>query len=147
MARAIWSGTIAFGLVSVPVRMESAVEEHKLHFNLVHEPDGGRIGYQKVCKKEGKPVDDDEIVKAFEIRKGKWVYLEDEVETRTGLIIPQSAEAGCRPGIVTAVGSEAIGIDPGDKVLFPKDAGYDVRLGGVECKVLRRSQLIARVHD
>ena len=58
--------------------MESAVEEHKLHFNLVHEPDGGRVGYQKVCKKEDKPVDDDEIVKAFEIRKGKWVYLEDE---------------------------------------------------------------------
>ena len=78
MARAIWSGTIAFGLVSVPVRMESAVEEHKLHFNLVHEPDGGRIGYQKVCKKEDKPVHDDEVVKAFEIRKGKWVYLEDE---------------------------------------------------------------------
>ena len=78
MARAIWSGAIAFGLVSVPVRMESAVEEHKLHFNLVHEPDGGRVGYQKICKKEDKPVDDDEIVKAFEIRKGKWVYLEDE---------------------------------------------------------------------
>jgi DNA end-binding protein Ku len=78
MARAIWSGAIAFGLVSVPVRMESAVEEHKLHFNLVHEPDGGRVGYQKICKKEDKPVDDDEIVKAFEIRKGKWVYLEAE---------------------------------------------------------------------
>jgi DNA end-binding protein Ku len=78
MPRAIWSGTIAFGLVSVPVRMESAVEEHKLHFNLVHEKDGGRIGYQKVCKKEDKPVDDDEVVKAFEIRKGKWVFLEDE---------------------------------------------------------------------
>ena len=78
MPRAIWSGTIAFGLVSVPVRMESAVQEHKLHFNFVHEPDGGRIGYQKVCKKEDKPVDEDEVVKAFEIRKGKWVYLEDE---------------------------------------------------------------------
>jgi DNA end-binding protein Ku len=58
--------------------MESAVQEHKLHFNFVHEPDGGRIGYQKVCKKEDKPVDEDEVVKAFEIRKGKWVYLEDE---------------------------------------------------------------------
>jgi DNA end-binding protein Ku len=78
MPRAIWSGTIAFGLVSVPVRMESAVEEHKLHFNMVHEKDGGRIGYQKICKKEDKPVDDDEVVKAFEIRKGKWVYVEDE---------------------------------------------------------------------
>lgn len=79
MARAIWSGSIAFGLVSVPVRMESAVQEHKLHFNYVHEPDGGRIGYQKVCKAEDdKPVPDDEIVKAFEIEKGEWVYLTDE---------------------------------------------------------------------
>ena len=78
MARAIWSGTIAFGLVSIPVRMESAVEEHTLHFNYVHEPDGGRIGYQKVCKKEDKPVSDDEVVKAFEVKKGKWVYLADE---------------------------------------------------------------------
>jgi len=77
--RPIWSGAIAFGLVSVPVRMESAVEEHKLHFNYVHEPDGGRIGYQKVCKAEDeKPVPEDEIVKAFEVKKGKWVYLEDE---------------------------------------------------------------------
>lgn len=79
MARAIWSGSIAFGLVSVPVRMESAVQEHKLHFNYVHEPDGGRIGYQKVCKAEDdKPVPDDQIVKAFEIEKGEWVYLTDE---------------------------------------------------------------------
>jgi DNA end-binding protein Ku len=77
--RSIWSGAIAFGLVSVPVRMESAVEEHKLHFNYVHEPDGSRIGYQKVCKAEDdKPVPDDEIVKAFEVKKGKWVYLDDE---------------------------------------------------------------------
>lgn len=85
MPRAIWSGTIAFGLVSVPVRMESAVEEHKLHFNFVHEPDGGRIGYQKVCKAEDKPVPDDEIVKAFEIEKGEWVYLTDEDFEAAGL--------------------------------------------------------------
>ena len=77
--RSIWSGAIAFGLVSVPVRMESAVEEHKLHFNDVHEPDGGRIGYQKVCKAEDeKPVPEDEIVKAFEVKKGKWVNLDYE---------------------------------------------------------------------
>jgi DNA end-binding protein Ku len=58
--------------------MTSAVSEHKLHFNYVHEPDGSPIGYEKVCKKEGKPVDDDEIVKAFEIEKGEWVYMTDE---------------------------------------------------------------------
>jgi DNA end-binding protein Ku len=76
--RAIWTGSIAFGLVSVPVRMYSAVEEHTLHFNLVHEPDGSRIGYERVCKVEDKPVPDDEIVKAFEYEKGEWVYMTDE---------------------------------------------------------------------
>ncbi len=72
---------------------------------------------------------------------------DEETETRHGLIIPASAEAGCRTGIVTAVGPEAAGIEPGDKVLFPRDAGYDVRLAGSATKVLRRAELIARVHD
>jgi DNA end-binding protein Ku len=78
MPRAIWSGTISFGLVSVPVRMFSAIEESDLHFHLVHEPDGGRIGYQKFCKAEEKLVPDDEIVKAFEVRKDKLVVLTDD---------------------------------------------------------------------
>jgi DNA end-binding protein Ku len=76
--RAIWTGTVSFGLVSVPVRMFSAVDEQDLHFNLLHEKDGSQIGYQKVCKKEEKPVPDDEIVKAFEIEKGEFVPLTDE---------------------------------------------------------------------
>jgi DNA end-binding protein Ku len=78
MPRPIWSGTIAFGLVSVPVRMFGAVSEHKLHFHLLHRPDEGPIGYEKVCKAEGKPAPDSEIVKAYEIRKGELVYVEDE---------------------------------------------------------------------
>ena len=78
MPRAIWSGTISFGLVSIPVKMYSAVSEHKLHFSLLHRKDDSPIGYQKVCKKEGKPVDDDEIVKAYEISKGEFVEVEDE---------------------------------------------------------------------
>ena len=78
MPRAIWSGSISFGLVSVPVRMYSAIEEHTLHFNYVHAPDGSRIGYEKICKAEDKPVPDGEIVKAFEYEKGEWVYMTDE---------------------------------------------------------------------
>jgi co-chaperonin GroES (HSP10) len=72
---------------------------------------------------------------------------DEETETRAGLIIPASAEAGCRTGIVTAVGADADGVEPGDKVLFPKDAGFDVRLAGTAVKVVRRPDLIARVHD
>ena len=73
--------------------------------------------------------------------------VEEETETRAGLIIPASSEAGCRSGVVTAVGADATGVEPGDKVLFPKDAGYDVRLAGVAVKVIRRHDLIARVND
>jgi chaperonin GroES len=72
---------------------------------------------------------------------------DEEAETRAGLILPASAEADCRTGIVTAAGAEAEGIVPGDKVLFPKHAGFDVRIAGAEVKVMRRSDLIARVHD
>jgi DNA end-binding protein Ku len=78
MPRAIWSGTISFGLVSVPVRMYGAIAESDLHFHLVHEPDGGRIGYQKVCKAENEPVPDDEIVKAYEVKQDELVILTDE---------------------------------------------------------------------
>jgi DNA end-binding protein Ku len=76
--RALWTGTISFGLVNVPIRLYPAVSEHTLHFKLVHERDGGAIGYQKVCKAEDKPVPDDEIVKAFEVKKGELVPLTDE---------------------------------------------------------------------
>jgi len=72
---------------------------------------------------------------------------DEESETRAGLILPASAEAQCRSGIVTAVGAEADGVLPGDKVLFPVDAGYDVRLGGAAVKVIRRRELVARIHD
>ena len=84
-----------------------------------------------------EPLDDHVVVEPSD----------EETETRGGLIIPASAEAGCRTGIVTAVGADASGVEPGDKVLFPKDVGHDVRLAGSAVKVLRRGELIARVHD
>jgi chaperonin GroES len=72
---------------------------------------------------------------------------DEESETNLGLILPASAEADCRTGVVTAVGNEAGGVEPGDKVLFPSDAGYEVRLSGTAVRVMRRGDLIARVHD
>jgi chaperonin GroES len=75
--------------------------------------------------------------------------ISDETETRAGLILPASAADAtpCRTGIVTAVGTDVTGVDAGDKVLYPRDAGYDVRLGGIDVRVLRREDLIARIHD
>jgi DNA end-binding protein Ku len=60
------------------VRLYSAVQEHKLRFHFVHEKDSSPIGYEKICKKEGKPVPDDEIVKAFEFEKGEYVFMDEE---------------------------------------------------------------------
>ena len=73
--------------------------------------------------------------------------VSDEAETRAGLILPASATeaAPCRTGIVTAIGADVTGVDAGDKVLYPRDAGFDVRLGGLEVKVLKREDLIARI--
>ena len=76
--RSLWTGSISFGLVNVPVRVYSAVHEHKLRFQLVHTKDDGPIGYEKMCKVEGKPVPNDEIVKAFEYKKGEFVQMTDE---------------------------------------------------------------------
>jgi DNA end-binding protein Ku len=77
MPRAIWSGSVAFGLVNVPIRLYSAIDEHDLDLHLVHVKDGSRIGYLKVCKAEGEPVPDNEIQKGYE-SNGKIVLLEDE---------------------------------------------------------------------
>ncbi len=74
-------------------------------------------------------------------------YAEEEAETRAGLILPASLEAHCRSGIVIFVGPEVEGVAPGDKVLFPKDAGYDVRLAGTAQRVIKRGELIARILD
>ncbi len=78
MPRSLWSGSISFGLVNVPARIYPAVREHKLHFHYVHAPDSSPIGYQKICKAEDKPVPDDEVVKAFEVADGEFVYVDDE---------------------------------------------------------------------
>ncbi len=76
--RAIWSGTISFGLVSMPVRMYSATESKELRFHFLHKDDLTPIGYDKVRKDTGEHVDPDEIVRGFEIEKGRYVPIEDE---------------------------------------------------------------------
>jgi DNA end-binding protein Ku len=76
-SRALWSGSISFGLVNAPVRMYPAVHEHDLELHLVHVKDGSPIGYRKYCKKEDKAVPDDEIAKAYK-PNGKLVLLEDD---------------------------------------------------------------------
>jgi DNA end-binding protein Ku len=78
MAHAIWSGSINFGLVTIPVKLFTAVKTDDLSFNMLHKKDEGRIKYERVCSVDGKPVPWDEIVKGYEYDKGEYVVLTDE---------------------------------------------------------------------
>jgi DNA end-binding protein Ku len=78
MPRSLWTGTISFGLVSVPVRMFSAIESKELRFHFLDKRDLAPIGYDKVRRDTGEHVDNEEIVRGFEVDKGRYVPLEDE---------------------------------------------------------------------
>jgi DNA end-binding protein Ku len=81
MPRSIWSGSISFGLVNVPVKLYSAVSQKDLHFNQFEEGTGARIHYKRVSEKSGKEVEYENIVKGYEVSKGKFVMItSDELE-------------------------------------------------------------------
>src|SRR4051812_35655653 len=87
MPHAIWSGSLSFGLVSVPVKAYSAVHDHNVHFHQLQKDTGARIQYDKVSAKTGKSVDADDIEKGFELSKGKYVVVDtaelDALQPRT----------------------------------------------------------------
>jgi DNA end-binding protein Ku len=76
--RSLWTGTISFGLVSVPVRMFGATESKELRFHFLDKHDLQPIAYDKVRRDTGKHVDNDDIVRGFEVEKGRFVPLDDE---------------------------------------------------------------------
>lgn len=76
--RSIWKGSVAFGLVNVPVKVYSATEERDIRFHQVHEADGGRIRYKRVCELDGKTVEFADIAKAYEAEDGRTVILTDD---------------------------------------------------------------------
>ncbi|MET8520361.1 Ku protein [Nocardioides sp. NBC_00163] len=76
--RAIWKGAVSFGLVSVPVKLYSATESHDVSFRQVHQSDGGRIRYQRICSIDGEEVPYSEIAKGYETEDGEMVVLTDD---------------------------------------------------------------------
>jgi len=78
MPRALWKGAISFGLVTIPVAVYPATEEKTLRFNQLHDEDGGRIRYKRVCEKDGEEVSFEHIVKGYEVEKDRYVVLTDE---------------------------------------------------------------------
>ena len=83
--RSIWNGTITFGLVNVPVKLYTATESKTVHFSEVHVKDGAKIKHRRICPKEDKEVDYDEVVKGYEVSPDTYVVLEkDEIKAAAG---------------------------------------------------------------
>src|SRR4029079_4825094 len=81
MARPLWTGSISFGLVNVPVKAFSAVRDHDVHFHQLDKKSGARIRNRKVSEKSGKEVDADDIEMGFEVRSGRYVtFAKDELK-------------------------------------------------------------------
>lgn len=79
--RSIWRGSITFGLITIPVKVYTAVGREaaeKIDLHLLHEKDGERVHYERTCEKGHKDIDWDEIVRGYEYENGKWVELTDK---------------------------------------------------------------------
>jgi DNA end-binding protein Ku len=109
MPRPIWTGTISFGLVSVPVRMFSATESKELRFHFLDKRDLEPIGYDKVRRDSGEHVDNEDIVRGFEVEKGRYVPLEDEDLDRLDVELTKAIEI-----------CDFVGLDEIDPVYFRK---------------------------
>lgn len=78
MARPMWTGSISFGLVNIPVKIFSAVRHKEVRFHMLHDSDGGRIKQKRVCSVDGKEVPYEHISKGYEISAGNYVMIDPE---------------------------------------------------------------------
>jgi DNA end-binding protein Ku len=82
MTRAMWKGSLAFGLVNIPIELYSATRDHRPKFRLLHAKDESPVRYERVCQTEGKPVGWEELVKGYEYEKGQFVVVtKDDFKT------------------------------------------------------------------
>jgi DNA end-binding protein Ku len=78
MARAVWSGSISFGLVNVAVKAYTAVRDHEVRFHQIDKKSGARVRYEKVSEKTHRKLDGDDIEMGYELRKGRYVKFTKE---------------------------------------------------------------------
>ena len=78
MPRSIWKGVITFGMVSIPVRLFPATQDKDVSFHLLHQPDHSRIKFKRWCEVEDREVEQDELVRAFEVSQGQYVEITDQ---------------------------------------------------------------------
>src|SRR5438093_12597441 len=90
--RAIWKGSISFGLVNIPIALYPDTRREELKFRLLRKSDLSRVNYKRVAEKDGKEVPWDEIVKGYEYENGKYVVLKDEDFQRVDLEATQTVD-------------------------------------------------------
>ncbi|WP_328493974.1 Ku protein [Streptomyces sp. NBC_00414] len=136
--RSIWNGAISFGLVSIPIKLVNATENHSISFRQIHTEDGGRIRYRKVCEVEEREVTSSEIGKAYEDADGTMIPITDE--DLASLPIP------------TARTIEIVAFVPADRIdPLQMDTAYYLSANGVPAakpytllrEALKRSQKVA----
>ncbi|QEU97323.1 Ku protein [Streptomyces kanamyceticus] len=136
--RSIWNGAISFGLVSIPIKLVNATENHSISFRQIHTEDGGRIRYRKVCELEDREVTSAEIGKGYEDADGSVIPITDE--DLAALPIP------------TAKTIEIVAFVPADRIdPLQMDAAYYLSANGVPAakpytllrEALKRSKKVA----
>ena len=88
----IWKGSLAFGLVNIPIELRSAVREDHIKFRLLHEDDLSPVKYERICQTENEPIPWSEIVKGYEYKKGKFVVITDEDFEKAALTTSHSVD-------------------------------------------------------
>ncbi|MFG2600979.1 Ku protein [Streptomyces sp. NPDC048462] len=136
--RSIWNGAISFGLVSIPVKLINATENHAVSFRQIHLTDGGRVRYRKVCELDGEEVTAAEIGKGYEDEDGSVIPITDE-------------DLGSLP-LPTAKTIEIVAFVPADSIdPLQMDAAYYLSANGVPAakpytllrEALKRSRKVA----
>jgi DNA end-binding protein Ku len=130
MARAIWKGSISFGLVNIPIALYPATKGEEFKFRLLRAKDLSPVNYKRVAEKDGKEVPWDEIVKGYEYEKGKYVVLKEEDFQRVDLEATQTVDI-----------QDFVEEDEIDPMFFYKPYYLEPQKGGDKAYVLLRDAL------
>jgi DNA end-binding protein Ku len=129
--RALWKGTISFGLVTIPVSLYPATRREELKFRLLRKSDHSPVNYKRVAEDDGKEVPWDQIVKGYEYEKGKFVTIKDEDFARVDVEATQTVN------IINFVA-----LDDVDPLLFYKPYYLEAGKGADKAYVLLRNALV-----
>jgi DNA end-binding protein Ku len=128
--RAIWKGSISFGLVNIPIALYPATRKEELSFRLLRKSDLSPVNYKRVAEKDGREVPWDQIVKGYEYEKGKYVVLKEEDFQRVDLEATQTVDI-----------QDFVHVDEIDPMFFYKPYYLEPQKGGDKAYALLRDSL------